>query len=157
MVASVLLSTIAVLFLFVYSSHEDLPATASVASNIAHIVHLAIGRVAVLFFLAWIVRYFSILHRVHAAQAVVYRDRKAALGVAEVLLDATPELEQKREMLKAMTTTYLSFDRPTFLGGTPGQESRSAERTLEDQLDQLKQVVKTVQPLLEAVGKVTRG
>lgn len=157
MSGAIALSAGIIYFMFVHSNQVELPETASIVSVVASLLHMAIGRIAVLFFLAWIVRYLSILHRVHTAQAVVYRDRKAALGVAGVLLDATPELEQKREMLRALTTAYLSFDRHTFLGTSPSPESRPADRTLEEQLDQLRQVVKTVEPLLTAVGKITRG
>ena len=41
----------------------------------------------------------------HAEQSVIYRDRLAALGIAGNLLNATPELAQRREMLKSTLFT----------------------------------------------------
>lgn len=65
-----------------------------------------IGRVALLLFLGWTIRYLGGLHKSHAEQAVLYRDRKAALGVAKILLQSSERLEHKQEVLQTMTRTY---------------------------------------------------
>lgn len=72
------------------------PSTNQIALFIEQIIVLATGRLAILLVLGWTVKYLAALHRTHSEQAVIYRDRRAALGVAELILNATPGLEQKR-------------------------------------------------------------
>ena len=123
------------------------------ALNIERMVVLATGRIAILLFLAWTVKYLADLHRAHSEQAIIYRDRRAALGVAELILNATPELEQKRSMLKNLTDVYLNFENSAFVARRPRTPTPSAEPTLEGQLKQIKEVVGAVEPILDIVGK----
>ncbi|MFO0628981.1 MAG: hypothetical protein U0325_25630 [Polyangiales bacterium] len=160
-----LLSAVAVYYLFIVGSFAhrsaDVPALAPAGAAAAaasaliveRMVVLVAGRIAILLFLAWSVKYLADLHRVHAEQAVIYRDRKAALGIAELLLNATPELEQKRDMLRMLTTVYLNFDNSAFVKKRP--ESSAAETTVDGQIKRLKDTVDAVKPILEAAGKAS--
>lgn len=156
-----ILSAVAVYFLFI-SFHMPLEPTAasgeaaSTSKTVLHIeqiVVLATGRIAILLFLAWALKYLADLHRAHSEQAVIYRDRKAALGVAELLLNATPELEQKREMLRTLTTVYLTFHDSAFV--TRRLNAKDEEVSLDVQIKRMKETVEAVKPVLDAVGKAS--
>jgi hypothetical protein len=121
--------------------------------NVERIVLLATGRIAILLFLAWALKYLAELHRAHSEQAIIYRDRKAALGVAELLLNATPEIEQKREMLKSLTTVYLHVSDSAFIQRRPNPAEADAD--FDRQVKRLKQAVDAVKPVLEIAGKAT--
>jgi hypothetical protein len=157
---------VAIYYLFV--AHAPPPASAGQAPPeaglgtlvaIERAVVLATGRVAILLFLAWTVRYLAGLHSAHSEQAIVYRDRRAALGVAELLLNATPELDQKREMLRTLTGAYLTIDRKTFGAASAttsvaaARESGSGSGSGTDYREQLKELLRTVEPLLDLVRK----
>ncbi len=129
------------------------PQPSATAINIERVVVLATGRIAILLFLAWTVKYLADLHRAHSEQAIIYRDRRAALGVAEVILNATPELEQKRSMLQNLTDVYLNFENSAFVARRPKTPTPRSEPTLDAQLKQIKDVVGAVEPILDVVGK----
>jgi hypothetical protein len=122
--------------------------------NIERIMIMATGRLAILLFLAWAVKYLADLHRAHSEQAIIYRDRRAALGVAELLLNATPELQQKREILKTLTEVYLDLERTAFVR-KPQHEVASPE-SFDSQVKRMKEAVGVVEPILDAVGKVAK-
>jgi hypothetical protein len=118
---------------------------------VERLVTLATGRLAVLFFFAWTIRYLADLHRAHAEQAIIYRDRRAALGVAELILNATPELDQKRKMLGTLTDVYLKFDNSAFVARRP--PAKAGRSSSQQAIKHLKDVVTAVEPIIEVVAK----
>ena len=54
--------------------------------------------------LTWI---SAVLHRSHSEQAVMYHDKKAALGVINNLVRAATDLPQKHDLLQSIARGYL--------------------------------------------------
>lgn len=114
-VGAIICVLIYVLFVAVKpTAPETNPNTPQTLIIIEQLVPIATGRLALLILAGFALKYLWKLHTVHAEQSVIYRDRLAALGIAESLLKATPELEQRREMLKSLTSVYLDFDESAF-------------------------------------------
>ncbi|WP_147445037.1 hypothetical protein [Corallococcus sp. CA053C] len=114
------------------------------------VVLLVTGRMAFLFLAGWALKYVADLHRAHAEQAVIYRDRKAALGIAEAMLAASPGDDQQRELLKMLADGYLNFEQSAF---RRHQRHEPKELEFDVQLKRLKDAVDAVRPLLEPVAK----
>jgi hypothetical protein len=72
------------------------------------------ARVALLLFGAWIVRWFARLYQAHQEQRVIYRDRRAALAIAKILIDSAGDAEERRQTLKSLESGYLNFDQSAF-------------------------------------------
>jgi hypothetical protein len=148
LVVFAVLSAVATVGVFLW-----LPVSGSAASGTAATVEKAVltgvGRIALLLFLGWTIRYLGGLHRSHSEQAVLYRDRKAALGVAKILLQSSERVEHKQEVLQTMTRTYIDFERNAFRAVAP-QASRSDDVSL----DKLKQLVEAARPIFEAAKGV---
>lgn len=165
MSAVLLVAATAIYYLFIVPSllvvtgdatgTKPLEATVSTLFEVEKIAVLATGRVAILFFLAWTVKYVAGLHRSHSEQAIVYRDRRAALGVAELLLNATPELDQKRNMLQTLTEAYLTIDQSRRAASTDSSETSSAGDARKESIIQLKELLQTFEPILDVVRKVS--
>jgi hypothetical protein len=114
---------------------------------------VATGRIALIVLAGYALKFLADLHRAHAEQSVVYRDRLAALGIAESLLNATPELAERRALLTALANVYLKFDESAFR--RQERETVREERLAFDrQLGRLKKTVEAVRPLLEPAAKV---
>jgi hypothetical protein len=124
---------------------------AAVAANVERIVALATGRIAILVFLGLALKYLADLHRAHSEQAIIYCDRKAALSVAQVLLASTPELEQKRAVLKTIADIYLNFENSAFVARRPKPSEPGAD--VDAQIKRMKDVVEGIKPILDAIGK----
>ncbi|WP_437763728.1 hypothetical protein WMF27_39375 [Sorangium sp. So ce281] len=120
---------------------------------IEHIVLIATGRVALLIVAGYALKYLATLHKMHAEQSVIYRDRLAALGIAENLLNATPEIEQRRDMLKSLANVYLSFDESAFGRYRKDTERAEAQGGVENQIRRIKMLTSAVAPLLEPATK----
>lgn len=144
MMGVIVLATVAVYVLFIYLAADP--------GNVERIVALATGRIAILVFLGLALKYLADLHRAHSEQAIIYCDRKAALTVAEVLLRATPELEQKRAVLKTLADIYLNFEDSAFVARRP--KLRDAEEDVDVQIKRMKDVIEGMKPVLDAIGKV---
>jgi hypothetical protein len=96
-------------------------------------------------------KYLADLHRAHSEQAIIYCDRKAALGIAEVLLKATPELEQKRALLKTLADVYLKFEDSAFLARRPRADD--SELDVDKQIKRVKDGVEALKPILDTISK----
>ena len=97
---------------------------------------------------AWVVRWAGRLYQVHREQAVIYRDRRAALGVIQVLLDATPDFEQRRVLLDRLHAGYLDFDQSAF-------RQASKHYVSDDMVDakQLTKLAKALRPFAKLGSK----
>lgn len=115
---------------------------------------IATGRLALLVLAGFALKYLWKLHTVHAEQSVIYRDRLAALGIAESLLKATPELEQRREMLKSLTNVYLDFDESAFGKHRKDTEHIEDQGSVDGQIKRLSKVTEAVASLLDPVAKL---
>jgi hypothetical protein len=74
------------------------------------------------------------------------------LSVAKVLLNATPELEQKRAILKTLADIYLNFEDSAFVARRPKARDSGAE--VDAQIKRMKDVFEGMKPVLDAIGKV---
>lgn len=118
--------------------------------GVDQIVLFVTGRIAFLVLAGWALKYFADLHRAHAEQAVIYRDRKAALGIAEAILAASTGAEQQRELLKMLADGYLNFEQSAFRRHS---KHDAKEFGIDVQLRRLKEAVEAVKPLLDPVAK----
>lgn len=140
---------IIVLFLGVWSSFVPPLNTPTANDRIERAILVGVGRIAILFFFAWALRYLGSLHKSHSEQAVLYLDRKAALGVAANMLRASPELEQKRQLLQTLARGYLDFEQNAFRVGIK-QPIESSDIDLK----QLRKLTQALQPLLDTIKSV---
>lgn len=118
---------------------------------IERILQISVGRLAILFFLIWALRYFAQLHRSHVEQAIIYRDKRASLGVAEVLMNATPELSQRRDTLKMLTEVYLKFDDSAFV--LRRQKEEDFDSIVDRQIKHAKKAADALKPFLDVISK----
>ncbi|WP_342376140.1 hypothetical protein NVS55_33420 [Myxococcus stipitatus] len=116
------------------------------------LILLVAGRVAFLVLAGWALKYVADLHRAHAEQAVIYRDRKAALGIAEAMLAASQEDEQQRELLKMLADGYLNFDQSAF---RRNHTKAPKESDIDLHIKRFKDAVDAVKPILESVASTT--
>jgi len=117
---------------------------------IESIVMVGAGRVAVLVFIGWALKFLAQMHRAHSDQAIIYRDKKSALTVAEVLVNAAP-FEQKRQLLEKLSNAYLRFEQSAF---SRRHERERADESLDVQIKRLKRTVEAVKPAFDAIGSV---
>lgn len=118
---------------------------------IERILQISVGRLAILFFLIWALRYFAQLHRSHVEQAIIYRDKRASLGVAEVLMNATPELSQRRDTLKMLTEVYLKFNDSAFV--IQRQNEEDFDSIVDKQIKHAKKAADALKPFLDVISK----
>ncbi len=144
MIGVIVLAASAVYILFIYLT--------AAADSIERIVALTTGRIAILVFLGFALKYLAGLHRAHSEQAIIHRDRQAALSVAKVLLNATPELEQKRTILKTLADIYLKFEDSAFV--TRRSKAQDSNADIDAQIKRMKDVFEGMKPVLDAIGKV---
>ncbi|WP_147443293.1 hypothetical protein [Corallococcus sp. AB011P] len=138
--------------LFIHWPALPTPPSAGSAYRIPidQIVLLVTGRIAFLLLAGWALKYVAELHRSHAEQAVIYRDRKAALGIAEAMLAASPGDDQQRELLRMLADGYLNFEQSAF---RRHHSAATKEPAIDVQIKRLKDAVEAVRPLLEPVAK----
>lgn len=140
---------IGILFIGIWPSFVPLLNTPNGSDRIERAILVGVGRIAILFFFAWALRYLGSLHKSHSEQAVLYLDRKAALGVAANMLRASPELEQKRQLLETIARGYLDFDQNAFR-----VINKQSNEPNEIDLKQLRQLTHALQPLLDTIKSV---
>ena len=142
---------------FAYSTNDktDPIQTASQLPDISrYIIRLLIvwfGRLAILLFCAFGLRYLAQLHNSHSEQAIIYRDRKAALGVIQNLLNLGLSIEQRRSLLETLTTGYLNFESNAFHVSIKKPTPENEESG--DNIKTLKGFIEVVRPLLETLKK----
>lgn len=112
------------------------------AAIIERAIQTGVGKVSILLFLAWGLRYFGSLHKSHAEQSILYRDRNAALGVAASLLESSPSLHDRQELLKSLTRGYLDFDQNAF------RIVKQKPKHTDVSLDQVREAVDIIHPIL---------
>lgn len=149
---------VVILLFFVFAQPPALasgPAEAAGRWAVAEqVVLVGIGRLAILFFAAWGLKYTGSLHRMHAEQAVIYCDRRAALGVMRTILDATPSTEQRREVLKLLAESYLNFEQSAFRT-KPGEANSRGD---DGEATTVKQAVETLRPVVDVLkGLLDKG
>lgn len=147
--ALVLVGGIMVLYFFFAKSNRipDLPTTPSLGLLIAILTTTLSGKIAFLLVWAWTLRYIANLHSIHSEQAVIYNDRSVSLSIAENLLVAAPQLEQKTSLLNTLAKGYLDIEKNAFR--SEGGTKKNGETAT--QLGLLKELVDTVKPLLESL------
>lgn len=73
----------------------------------------------------------------------MYRDRRAALGVVETMLEAAPDVEQKKKIIETLSAGYLDFDKNAF--------RRKEEPRSDGDFKSVKELVDSVKPLFDSV------
>jgi len=106
---------------------------------LGRIALLAVGRLAILALIAWTIRFMARLHRTHAEQSVIYKDRWAALQVSASILSAS-QLQQEKDLLLRIIRSYLDFSQNAF----------HAERNDSSQAD--KRALKLVRELAKSLN-----
>ncbi|WP_147468418.1 hypothetical protein [Corallococcus interemptor] len=151
---AIIISAIALGIYKLFIQWPALPTPSSTGSHaqipVDQIALLVTGRIAFLFLAGWALKYVADLHRSHAEQAVIYRDRNAALGIAEAMLAASPGDEQQRELLKMLADGYLNFEQSAF---RRHHKLETKEPAIDVQIKRLKDAVDAVRPLLDPVVK----
>ena len=150
MLSIILAGGIAILYyFFTKSDHRmsDLPAAPSAGLLFAVLATALSGKIAFLLVWAWILRYLANLHGIHSEQAVIYNDRSVSLTIAENLLVAAPQLEQKTALLNTLAKGYLDIEKNAFRTEGNGRKNSDASA----QLGLVRELVDTVKPLLESL------
>lgn len=130
-----------------FQSVVRLQSEQSAAAMMEHIILVGVGRLSTLLLFAWGLKYVGGLHRSHSEQAILYRDRKAALVVAANLLRASLGLEQKQQLLQNLARGYLDFEQNAFhVKNNPQPDSAVFK--------QLREAVEVVEPILRGVKDV---
>lgn len=150
----IVLSGTAIWLLFIrantINAQLDPSQTNNVVDTVQHVVLVGVGRLALLAFLAWALKHAADLHKIHSEQSVIYRDRLAALGIAESILAATPDLEQKSATLKTLADGYLNFEQNAFRS----RRMAPAASTLRAEIRQLKGLAEAIRPVLDGAGNI---
>lgn len=156
-IVAMLLFTGTVVFVAFFSGYESdnngqVPSQLTgVSEYVVRLLGLGIGRVSILLFCAFGLRYLTSLHSAHSEQAIIYRDRKAALGVIQNLLSSGITLEQRQYFLETLTAGYLDFERNAF--HSPDRQTSDSAVDVGDNIKTLKGFVDVVRPLLESLKK----
>lgn len=105
------------------------------------------GRIAVLGLIAWALSYVGGLYRVHSEQAVLYRDKRAALGVVTNVLRAAETPKHKHKLLQSVARGYLRFEHSAFKPKQDSQKRKSRSSPLPE-MQQVKELIEFFRPLL---------
>ena len=122
-------------------SLETAATTAAVWERIALV---SVGKLAILALIAWALQFLAKLHRTHAEQSVIYRDRWAALQVASSILRGS-QLQQEKDLLTRIIRSYLNFSQNAF--HTERIDTERAER----------KTIKTVREIAKSLAPSTPG
>lgn len=120
---------------------EPAATTAAVWERIALV---SVGKLAILALIAWALQFLAKLHRTHAEQSVIYRDRWAALQVASSILRGS-QLQQEKDLLTRIIRSYLNFSQNAF--HTERIDTERAER----------KTIKTVREIAKSLAPSTPG
>lgn len=126
------------------------------------VLRFALSRIAILLFFGWMIKYLSALQSSHARQAVIYRDKRLALGIIQELISQfsspSPTSEQSKilaDLFIIISNNYLVFDKYSF---HIGQDDSIIEPTA--LLEKTAQIVKATrsitqvaEPVIEELGK----
>ncbi len=121
---------------------------------IERLVLTGVGRIAVLALIAWSLAYIGSLHRSHSEQAVLYHDRKAALGVITNLMRAATDLQQKHDLLQSIARGYLGFDQNAFRISPDSSRTRKSKKS--SAASQIKELADVARPLVDMVSKIKK-
>ncbi len=146
---SLLVAGASMLYLFFvkWNRPAELPALPSTGALIVALATTLSGKIAFLLVWAWILRHLASLHEVHSEQAVIYNDRSVSLSIAENLLLAAPQLEQKTALLNTLAKGYLDIEKNAFRSANSLRKNDEGSA----QLGLVKELVDTVKPLLESL------
>lgn len=116
------------------------------------------GKIALILLVYWSIKFLSALYKTHIKQSVVYYDRDTALGIAEVLLNFTPNIEQKQELIKRLADGYLDFRQSAFFDKADAQADGPTSPLTEakEAVKELVEVVRPVQDLLKDAVKPSK-
>lgn len=121
---------------------------------IERLVLAGVGRIAVLALIAWSLAYTGSLHRSHSEQAVMYHDKKAALGVINNLVRAATDLPQKHDLLQSIARGYLGFDQNAFrISHNSHRDRRSRGPSA---AGQIKELADAASPLVDVLSKLRK-
>lgn len=158
-IAILLIITVGTIYLAFLSANEfrfpkDLPPVLSTSSAavVAVLLLPGAGKIALLFFLGWALKHLGELHKSHSEQAIIYLDRRAALGVAKNLLANAPDLQQKQELLRNLSAGYLNFEQNAFRSrafGSQDDSSREELKKLKDLIDGVRGIFDSVKGIFE--------
>lgn len=121
---------------------------------VERLVLTGVGRVAVLALVAWSLAYTGSLHRSHSEQAVLYRDKKAALGVITNLMRAATPLQQKHDLLQSIARGYLGFDQNAFRSSHDSSRGRRNKKSRA--ASQIKELADATAPLVDVLSKLRK-
>ena len=139
----VLLFSVCVIYKLFISPPISEPA-ATIAAVWERIALVSVGKLAILALIAWALQFLAKLHRTHAEQSVIYRDRWAALQVASSILRGS-QLQQEKDLLTRIIRSYLNFSQNAF--HTERIDTERAER----------RTIKTVREIAKSLGPSTPG
>lgn len=111
------------------------------------VVLTGVGRVSVLALVAWALTFVGGLYRVHSEQAVLYRDKRAALGVITNVLRAANDPAKKHHLLQRVLRGYLGFEHNAFRIDMDSRRRKGA-KALSSEIRYIKDAVDLVSPLL---------
>lgn len=150
----------ALYFFFIKASLQPIPSAPGPSVNgqkewlaiLERMILVGVGRFALLLFCGWSIKYVADLYRAHSEQAIIYRDRMAALGVAQTLLNIAPELKQKEELLRDLATGYLDFKKSAFRIRYRRQKgSKRSAISLTEHMNSLKNTMDAIRPVVESL------
>lgn len=122
--------------------------------NIEKYILLAIGKFAPFLFGGWALSVLARHYRSNSEQAVIYRDRIAALPIAQSLLNSTVDLEQRKEFIKTLAECYLNFRQNAFrLTGTASKPVKFS--SIAKSSKEVKEVIDSTKNLVDSVNGVT--
>lgn len=116
------------------------------------LVLAGVGRIAVLTLIAWALVYVGSLHRSHSEQAIIYSDRRAALGVVTNLMRAASDIAQKQQLLQSIARSYLGFEQNAFRAARDSNP-RSFKKKAASEIKELADVAR---PLVDLVQRTTK-
>lgn len=146
-------TSVAIYCLFLSSSTVPvITKGSSMPTVLESVLVVGVGRIATLALLGLAFRYVALLHRANSEQLVIYRDRMAALGVAESIVQIFP-LEKKFDLLKVLADGYLTFEHNAFRQRARGH-AKARRETNDEAIKQLKDTVDAMKPAFEVVKSI---
>lgn len=90
----------------------SLDSTGPISNNI--LIFVGLGKVSLVAFCVWGIRYLMIIHMAHSAQAITYRDRRMALAVAEATFKLSESATEKGKVLSRVVDSCFDLSKNSF-------------------------------------------
>lgn len=98
----------------IYWNLKDFPMESNVSIPTGRLIFVGLGKLSLVAFCIWGIRYLMTIHFAHAAQAITYRDRRMAMAVAQATFKLNETAEGKRNVLSRVVDSCFDLSKNSF-------------------------------------------